>query len=228
MLRLDGQRPVPRYCYHSRVKIELKGAPQESVQNGTKSMEFHPKLRNVFLDRDGVINRKMPEGEYVTGWGHFHLLQGVPEAIARLNQAGLRVLVVTNQRGVALGLYSAADVDAIHAQLQAALAKSGAHVDGIYYCPHDKRACSCRKPLPGLFEQAQKDFPEITAAESVVVGDSLSDIEFGRNLGMQTIFIEGDPERRKAGAELASNLADLTVSSLPEAVDQLLQPGTTS
>jgi hypothetical protein len=75
-------------------------------------------LRTIFLDRDGVLNEKMPEGSYVTAWADFRMLPGVPEAIARLNQAGLRVIVVSNQRGIALGLYSAADVAAIHAKLQ--------------------------------------------------------------------------------------------------------------
>ena len=181
-------------------------------------------LHTVFLDRDGVINRKMPEGQYVTAWQHFHLLPGVPEAIARLNQAGLRVLVVTNQRGIALGLYSPSDVDHIHLELNERLAQSGAHIDGFYFCPHDKRECNCRKPLPGLFDQAQADFPEITPATSLIIGDSLSDIEFGRALGMKTIFIQGDEDARqhqKPGAQKASELADSVVSSLPEALETL-------
>jgi len=181
-------------------------------------------LHTVFLDRDGVINRKMPEGQYVTGWQHFHLLPGVPEAIAKLNQAGLRVLVVTNQRGIALGLYAPSDVDHIHVQLNKRLAQSGAHIDGFYFCPHDKRECNCRKPLPGLFEQAQVDFPEITPATSLIIGDSLSDIEFGRALGMKTIFIQGDEHARqhqKPGARKAAELADSVVSSLPEALETL-------
>ena len=183
---------------------------------------IRPQLHTIFLDRDGVINRKMPEGQYVTCWEHFHLLPGVPEAIAQLNQAGLRVIVVTNQRGVALGLYSTADVDAIHVQFQQVLDRFGAHVDGFYFCPHDKRECTCRKPLPGMFEQAQADFPEIEAATSLVIGDSLSDIEFGKNLGLRTIFIEGDPEHRKAGAEKAAALADISAPDLPSAVNLLI------
>ena len=160
-------------------------------------------LKTVFLDRDGVINRKMPEGRYVTAWQQFDLLPGVPEAIAKLNQAGLRVLVVTNQRGIALGLYSIEDVLSIHQQLQQAFAAEGAHIDGFYFCPHDKKECNCRKPLPGLFEQAQRDFPEVIPETSLIIGDSLSDIEFGRNLGLQTIFIEGHKEHQKPGANQA-------------------------
>ena len=182
-------------------------------------------LRTVFLDRDGVINRKMPEGQYVTGWHDFELLPGVAQAIAQLNAAGLRVLVVTNQRGIALGLYTSADVEAIHQQLALALAVHGARIDGFYFCPHDKRACNCRKPLPGLFEQAQAQFPEIDPASSIMIGDSLSDIEFGRNLGLRTIFLEGDAasrEHQKPGAQKAAELADLRFASLPDAVDFLL------
>ncbi len=166
----------------------------------------------------------MPEGRYVTAWAEFRLLAGVPEAIARLNRAGLRVIVVSNQRGIALGLYSAADVEAIHRELQKLLQASGAHVDAFYFCPHDKEQCDCRKPLPGMFEQAQREFPDVTAAQSVMIGDSLSDIEFGKRLGMRTVFIEGDSERRKSGAEKAAKLADERCESLREAVETLLRP----
>ena len=176
----------------------------------------------IFLDRDGVLNEKMPEGSYVASWADFHLLPGVPEAIARLNQAGLRVVVVSNQRGIALGLYTAADVDAIHSAFQRVLKAHGAHVDGFYVCPHGKGECNCRKPLPGLFDQAAKDFPTITAANSAMIGDSLTDIEFGRGLGMLTVFIDGDPKLQPASAQAAADLADLRFPSLAEAVTALL------
>jgi D-glycero-D-manno-heptose 1,7-bisphosphate phosphatase len=186
---------------------------------------FSSSLRTVLLDRDGVLNRKLPEGEYVSAWEHFDLLPGVAEAIGKLKQAGLRVLVVSNQRGIALGLYRAEDVDRIHAQLQKELEAHGAQIDGFYFCPHDKGACNCRKPLPGLFQQAQAQFPDIQPESSVMIGDSLSDIEFGRNLGMTTIFIEGDPkarENRKPGAQRGSDLADKRFATLIDAVDYLL------
>jgi D-glycero-D-manno-heptose 1,7-bisphosphate phosphatase len=179
-------------------------------------------LKTIFLDRDGVINRKMPEGEYVTGWHRFELLPGVAEAIAALNRRGLRVIVVTNQRGIALGLYTSSDVEAIHEQLNQTLANAGARVDGFYFCPHDKRECDCRKPGPGLFRRAKADFPEIEAATSAIVGDSLSDIEFGKNLGMQTIFLEGDRQHQKPGASQAAETADLRFSSLPDAVNYIV------
>ena len=180
------------------------------------------KLRTAFLDRDGVINEKMPEGRYVRSPCELRLLQGAAEAIARLNRAHIRTLVVTNQRGIALGLYTMNDVEAIHAALQRLLAASGAHVDRFYVCPHDKGQCNCRKPLPGLYERALAEFPDIKAAASVLIGDSLSDIEFGRRVDMHTVFIEGESSRRGQDAEAARALADFRSRCLSEAVETLL------
>lgn len=179
-------------------------------------------LHTVFLDRDGVLNEKMPEGQYVTSWSEFKVLPGAAEAVGRLNRAGLRVVVISNQRGVALGLYTASDVEAIHAEFQRVLRAHGAHIDAFYFCPHDKKECNCRKPLRGLFDEAVAKFPKITAATSVMIGDSLSDIEFGKRLEILSIFIQGDPTTRRSGSDAALELADMHFSSLAEAVDALL------
>jgi len=159
----------------------------------------------------------------VTSWSEFHPLPGVAQAIGRLNDAGIRVVVVSNQRGIALGLYTAADVEAIQSEFQSYLKTRGAHVDGFYFCPHEKDRCSCRKPLSGLFEQALKEFPQIRAETSAMIGDSWSDIEFGRRLGMRTVFLEGDADVQKSGEEAARELADLRFPSLIDAVDELLK-----
>jgi D-glycero-D-manno-heptose 1,7-bisphosphate phosphatase len=181
------------------------------------------RLTTIFLDRDGVLNEKMPEGQYVSSLADFRVLPGVPEAIARLNDAGLRVIVVSNQRGIALGLYSAAEVDIIQSRFEDLLEGKGAHIDAFYICPHDRLECNCRKPLPGMFLQAQREFPEITAKTSMMIGDSMADIEFGKRLGMRTAFIDGDAERQKPGADAARKLADMQFSSLSEAVNSLLR-----
>jgi len=181
------------------------------------------RLKTIFLDRDGVINQKMPEGSYVRAIADFHLLPGVAEAIARLNRAGIRVIVVSNQRGIALGFYAADAVDSIHEHLQAELSGVHARIDAFFYCPHDKNSCNCRKPLPGLYEQASARFPDITPDSSAMIGDSLSDIEFGRAVGMKTVWIAGPKENRKPGWEDAANLADMCFASLPEAIRQLLK-----
>lgn len=180
------------------------------------------KIGYVLLDRDGVINRKPREGEYVKHWDEFQLLPGVERAITALNRSGRRVLVVTNQRGIALGLYSCADLDDTHARLRNHLASYGAHIDGIYFCPHDKDQCACRKPKTGLFEQVLQDFPELVAREGVVIGDSLSDIEFARNIGLHSIFILGAPDMQSPSAEQVAILGDAVAGSLLEAVERYL------
>jgi D-glycero-D-manno-heptose 1,7-bisphosphate phosphatase len=179
-------------------------------------------IGTVFLDRDGVLNRKAPDGEYIARWEDFTVLDGVPEALARLQHAGLRVLVVTNQRGAALGRYSAADVDAIHSRFQQLLSARSARIDAFYVCPHDHGECDCRKPLPGLFRQAVADFPAVSPESSVMIGDSLVDMEFGRRLGMRTILIEDGSADRAPGIEQARAMADLRCPSLREAVSALL------
>ena len=179
-------------------------------------------VRTVFLDRDGVLNRKAPEGQYVARWDVFHPLPGIERALRLLNEAQLPVYVVTNQRGVALGLYAEDDVHRLHARLAEELAQHGAHVDGFFFCPHDKGECTCRKPGPGLFEQARARHPEIDFAASIMIGDSLSDMEAGLRLGMHTLFIDGDPTRQKAGADRARAMAGAVATSLLEAVEHLL------
>jgi D-glycero-D-manno-heptose 1,7-bisphosphate phosphatase len=179
-------------------------------------------VKYVFLDRDGVINRKSPEGEYVGHWDSFQILPGVEAAIAALNQSGRIVIVVSNQRGIALGYYSKADVDAVHEALQKHLAQQDARIDAFYFCPHDEIECNCRKPKTGLFEEAFHDFPGASPTNSIVIGDSISDIQAARNLGAPSIFIDGDPNTQKPGAEQARSLASAVSDSLLDAVRQFL------
>jgi D-glycero-D-manno-heptose 1,7-bisphosphate phosphatase len=107
----------------------------------------------------------------------------------------------------------------IHRNMRAHLAQHGARVDAIYYCPHDVGQCQCRKPDIGLFTQACKDFPQAGAHNSVVIGDSHSDMQAGQRMGMRTIFIQGEAERQKAGAAAAAESADAVAGSLLQAVE---------
>lgn len=152
-----------------------------------------PNINFVFLDRDGVINRKAPDSEYVTSWECADILPGTEQAISLLNRSSRRVIVVTNQRGIALGLLSEADLNSIHEKLRSHLAAFGAHIDAIYFCPHDHDECSCRKPETGMFEIAFRDFPGASPDNSVMIGDSASDILAGVALGMRTILITEHP-----------------------------------
>ncbi len=179
-------------------------------------------IRYVFLDRDGVLNRKMPEGAYVSDWAQFEWLPGAAEAIARMNRAHLTVILVTNQRGIALGRLSDLQLQLIHSNMKSDLAQHGAHLDAIYYCPHDYGQCHCRKPDVGLFEQALQRFPEANPRNSIVIGDSLPDVEAGKRLGMRTIFVRGELERQKPGSSEAAREADAVAVSLLDAVESCL------
>jgi histidinol-phosphate phosphatase family protein len=167
-----------------------------------------PRLTTVFLDRDGVINVKAPPGQYTESWDEFSFLPGAVEAVGRLRAAGLKVVVVTNQRGVALGRMSAADVEAIHE----AMIDAGVGVDRVYYCPHDDGECDCRKPLPGMLERAAREVPGVSLGRAAaIVGDSETDMEAGRAVGAVLV---------KVGA--AESPVDFSCASLAEAVDWLL------
>ncbi|MDX6519553.1 MAG: D-glycero-D-manno-heptose 1,7-bisphosphate phosphatase [Gaiellales bacterium] len=141
----------------------------------------------AFLDRDGTINQKAPEGEYVTSPAQFHYLPGAEDAIRLLADAGWRVVVVTNQRGIALGRMTAAAVDEIHRHMLEL------PIAAVYVCPHEKGVCDCRKPGTGLFLDAQRDFPEIDFGRSVVIGDAPSDLGAGDALGCRTILVGSPP-----------------------------------
>jgi histidinol-phosphate phosphatase family protein len=137
----------------------------------------------VFLDRDGTLNVKAPEGEYVTSWEQFEFLPGALEAVRLLFEHGARLIVVTNQRGIALGRMTEADLADIHRRMLDALAAAGGQIAGVYHCPHEAGTCDCRKPEIGMFLQAQRDFPEIRFDDAAVIGDSESDMLAARRIG---------------------------------------------
>ncbi len=174
----------------------------------------------VFLDRDGVINAKPPEGNYVTRPEQLALLPGAGEALTHLGAAGLRLLVVTNQRGVALGRMSAADLDLVHERLRALLAAHGATLDGIYACPHEHGSCDCRKPATGLFEQARRDHPGIDLRRSAMVGDAEVDMEAARRLGIAGVLV-GSRDPGPGVAHAATSLA----AAVPWLLERLAVPG---
>jgi D-glycero-D-manno-heptose 1,7-bisphosphate phosphatase len=175
------------------------------------------KNKAVFLDRDGVINRKAPEGEYIERWDEMVILPGVGDAIKRLNEAGYRVIVVTNQRGVARGKVKLSEVDHIHEQLIRGLAKKGATIDNVYYCPHDlDKKCECRKPEPGMLRRAVDEF-DIEMRLSWMVGDSAVDVLAGQRAGCRTVLISESFSRTSGG------LADIVVANLSQAVESILQ-----
>lgn len=161
----------------------------------------------VFLDRDGVLNERAPEGAYVTSWSGFRFRPGVPEALRLLGARGYRSVVVTNQRGVSRGLMTAEDVDEIHARMIDALAAEGAVVHSVHVCPHAEGACDCRKPGIGLFLRARDEDPGIDLRDAVMVGDSIRDLEAADRAGMPGYLI-------CAGAECHATLERARVENI--------------
>jgi len=141
----------------------------------------------IFLDRDGVINRKL-ENDYVKNWDEFCFLPGVFEAIKTIKEKGYLIVVVTNQRGIARGFMTENDLHEIHQKMQNELEKHGAQVDDIFYCPHNiSDNCDCRKPEPGMLIEAKKKW-DIDLDKSYIIGDSESDIEAGKRAGVRGIL----------------------------------------
>jgi histidinol-phosphate phosphatase family protein len=170
----------------------------------------------VFLDRDGVINRKPPEGQYVTRWEEMHILPDAAEAIRLLNRAFFRVMVVSNQRCVAKGLITVRELESMHRQMCKQLAAAGATIHGVYYCPHETvPACSCRKPAPGLLLAAAREH-QLDLEASWMIGDSEIDVEAGRNAGCRTA-------RLLESNGISDGKADVFAFSLREAIYRILR-----
>ena len=143
----------------------------------------------LFLDRDGVINRRLVD-DYIKHWGEFEFLPGVLDSIRLFSKLFGRIIIVTNQQGVGKGLMNEEHLKVIHGKMIEAVEQAGGRVDAIYYCTDLKdKPDNCRKPTVVMFERAKKDFSEVVSEKSIMVGDSRSDMEFGKNAGMFTVFI---------------------------------------
>jgi D-glycero-D-manno-heptose 1,7-bisphosphate phosphatase len=170
----------------------------------------------AFLDRDGVINRKAPEGQYVTRWADMEFLPGSREGIRLLNDAGFLVIVVSNQRCVAKGLITTEDLESMHVRMCREFHAVGANIDAVYYCPHDYQPpCDCRKPKPGMLLDAARAH-DVQLAASWMIGDSGHDVQAGRNAGCKTAQVVADEQS-------ASGDADLVATSLLDAIRKILQ-----
>ncbi|UCE37026.1 MAG: D-glycero-beta-D-manno-heptose 1,7-bisphosphate 7-phosphatase [Thermoplasmata archaeon] len=140
----------------------------------------------VFLDRDGTINEEV---NYLSKIEQVKILPNSPKAIKLLNENGFKVIVVTNQSGVARGYFSKEDLENVNNHLRDELLNEGAVVDGIYFCPHHPDdGCDCRKPKTGMIVEAKADF-DIEVSSSFIVGDKLLDLETGRKMGCKTVLV---------------------------------------
>ena len=174
--------------------------------------------RTLFLDRDGVIN-VLRVNDYVKNVAELELREDFLKSIPLITSNFGKVVIVTNQQGIAKGICTQEQVDMVHRHLLGILESHGLHIDGIYVCPHlAGSGCKCRKPEPGLAMQAKTDFPDINFTNSVMIGDSSSDMRFGRNCGMETVFIGNITEENCADIHAD---ADHIVNSVYQYLSQL-------
>jgi histidinol-phosphate phosphatase family protein len=160
--------------------------------------------RAAFLDRDGTLNREVG---YIGDPERLELLPGVGPALARLAAAGFALVVITNQSAIGRGIFTAAQVDAVHARLRALLAAEGVALAGIFSCPHaPEAACPCRKPAPGLLFEA-RDALDLDLASSWMVGDNAKDVAAARAAGVRPLLVQSGWGKRDREAVLADGLA---------------------
>jgi histidinol-phosphate phosphatase family protein len=158
----------------------------------------------LFLDRDGVINKKR-EYDYVKTWDEFVFLEGSVKAISILSKLFARIIVVTNQRCVGKGIISEQELNSIHDTMIEVINVNNGRIDKIFFCPEVSDFAECRKPNLGMAQNAISYFPEIDFTKSVIVGDSMSDMIFGKRAGMLRFFICSDisiPKRDMDGVDL--------------------------
>lgn len=165
----------------------------------------------LFLDRDGVINIEKYK-EYILNYDEFKFHEGVREAIEFFSRKFGKVIVITNQRGVGRELMTEEDLLSIHDQMLAEIEASGGQINKIYYCTSTDDAHPNRKPNPGMVHEALRDFPSIDLKKSIMVGNKPSDMKFGRNVGMNTVFVRTtNPE-----VEYPNPLIDLAFDNLSD------------
>ena len=176
----------------------------------------------MFLDRDGTIAEEMGYLNHLT---RFRLFPFSAAAIRRLNDAGLAVIVVTNQSGMARGFFPEELIHRVHERMTAELSAGGARLDGIYYCPHDTGAgCSCRKPRLGMLERAAQEH-DLELKGSYIVSDRLADLEMARAVGGRGVLVmtgygRGEYEWNRARWP---GLPDIAAENLAEAIEAILK-----
>ena len=216
------------FCYDSPEYVKDMGTPErfraveEDFTNGTvQAKNLKNKQKAIFLDRDGTINKYVG---FLRKEEEFELIDGVAEAVKKINQSGYLAIVVTNQPVIARGEVTYPQLENIHNKMETILGREGAYLDGIYFCPHHphkgyegevpelKFECDCRKPKPGMLLKAAEDF-NIDLSQSYMIGDGENDVKAGMAAGCKTVLLNIE------GEEFAQ---DICVGSLKEFVDQYL------
>ncbi|MBS0189834.1 MAG: HAD-IIIA family hydrolase [Phycisphaerales bacterium] len=181
-------------------------------------------IDTVFLDRDGTINVRLV-GEWITRPDQFVLLPGAGPALARLRDAGMRLIVATNQRGIELGRFTEAELDRVHDHMRSLLRPFGVELDAVYYSVPAKGPRT--KPEPGMLCDAKRDFPSIDFSRSVMIGDAVRDIQAGLAVGCGTVLIADEKHGPAVLAEAREKLVSphFVVSTIEAAAEQVLNWG---
>jgi D-glycero-D-manno-heptose 1,7-bisphosphate phosphatase len=182
-------------------------------------------MKTVILDRDGVINQD--SDAYIKSPDEWIPIPGSLEAIARLTKAGYRVVVATNQSGLARGLFDLNTLEAIHQKMESAIHEHGGVLAGIYYCPHGPEdGCTCRKPKPGLLHQIEQDL-DLDPTQTVLIGDSLRDLQAATAFGIKSVLVltgKGRSSFNQIGQEkqydVYQNLADFVETLIAKPVSE--------
>lgn len=217
------------FCYDSPEYVKDMGTPErfhqveEDFKKGTiQAKNLKNKQKAIFLDRDGTINKYVG---FLRREEEFELIDGVAEAVKKINHSGYLAIVITNQPVIARGEVTFEGLQTIHNKMETLLGKEGAYLDGIYFCPHHphkgyegevselKIDCDCRKPKPGMLLKAAEDF-NIDLSQSYMVGDGENDIKAGMAAGCKTVLLNTE------GEEFGQ---DICVDSLKEFVDQCVR-----
>lgn len=210
----------PEYVKDMGTPDRLQVVEKDFLTGRIKAKNLRNKQRAIFLDRDGTIN--IYKG-FLRNINDFELIQGIGDAIQRINEQGYLAIVVTNQPVIARGELSKEELEEIHNRMETELGREGAYLDGIYVCPHHpdkgyegevvglKIDCACRKPKPGMLLCAEKDF-NINLEESWMVGDRESDIKAGRAAGCRTALVGGEDYGQ-----------DVTVASVADFVEHFVK-----
>lgn len=165
----------------------------------------------LFLDRDGLINVEI-QGDYVLSWEGFTFMPGVKEALKILNPLFTTIVIITNQKCIGKGMLTVSGLNVIHEKMLNEIALAGGRIDKIYYCPDLEGGSPNRKPNPGMAFQAKNDFQNIDFSKTIMVGNKLSDMQFGRNAGVHTVFAA----TTNPGTPFPHPLIDVRVNSLLE------------
>ena len=177
-------------------------------------------MATVILDRDGVINHD--SDQYIKSPSEWVAIDGTPEAIARLNRAGYRVAIATNQSGLARGLFSLETLTDIHRKMKDAIEGAGGNIDMIVYCPHHPEGnCECRKPKPGLLHAVNQEIP-LNPDTDWMVGDTAKDLNAAQRMGIRAALVETGKGQRELAKGLVSRETSPVFTDLPSFVTWLL------